>query len=113
MKLTPASIKALTLPVGVSEKTYFDDLAGFGVRARASGGRSYVVQYKTHGKNRRVVLGAVEFSTSARRARPPGTSWPPSGLVGIPQARGWNGSTRSPAPSACCCRGTWSGNAAS
>jgi integrase len=59
VKLTPASIKALTLPPGVSEKTYFDTLAGFGVRVRASGGRSYVVQYKTHGKNRRVVLGPV------------------------------------------------------
>ena len=61
MKLTPAAIKALALPVGVSEKTFFDDdLAGFGVRVRASGARSFVVQYKIHKKNRRLVLGPVE-----------------------------------------------------
>jgi integrase len=61
VKLTPASIKTLALPAGVSEKTHFDDLLpGFGVRVRASGAMGYVVQYKVHGKNRRVVLGPVE-----------------------------------------------------
>jgi integrase len=61
VKLTPASIKPLALPSGVTEKTFFDDdLAGFGVRVRASGARSFVVQYKIHKKNRRVVLGPVE-----------------------------------------------------
>jgi Arm DNA-binding domain/Phage integrase family len=60
VKLTPAAIKALALS-GVSEKTFFDDdLAGFGVRVRASGAKSYVVQYKVHAKNRRLVLGPIE-----------------------------------------------------
>ena len=60
MKLTNASIRALALPPGVSEKTYFDgSLASFGVRVRASGHRSFVVQYKIGRKHRRIVLGQV------------------------------------------------------
>jgi integrase len=53
-------VRALTLPVGVQEKTFFDDdIPGFGVRVRIGGTRRYVVQYKVAGKHRRVVLGAV------------------------------------------------------
>jgi integrase len=64
MKFTPASIRALQLPEGISEKTFFDDdLACFGVRLRegdtcgSDGG--YVIQYKIGRINRRMTLGAV------------------------------------------------------
>ncbi len=60
MKLTAATIRALELPSGVQDKTFFDDdLAGFGVRVRAGGSRSYVVQYKVGSKNCRLPLGSV------------------------------------------------------
>ena len=75
MKFTVASVKSIVLPEGVSEKTYFcDSLPGFGVRVRSGGGKTYVVQYKTHtGKNRRVAWDPRRPSTSARPARPPET----------------------------------------
>jgi integrase len=61
VKLTTAAAKTLTLPPGVSDRTYFDDdLAGFGLRLRAGGSRKWVVQYDYGGKTRRMTLGAVE-----------------------------------------------------
>ena len=60
MKLSLSAIKTLALPAGVSEKTFFcDGLPNFGVRIRAGGGKTYVVQYKVHSKNRRMPLGSV------------------------------------------------------
>lgn len=61
MKLTTTTVRALTLPPGVSERTFFDDsLPGFGVRVRRSGAKTFVVQYKHAGKNRRIAIGTVE-----------------------------------------------------
>jgi integrase len=58
MKLTTASIKQLVLPPGVADRIFFDDdIGGFGVRLRAGGSASYVVQYDLGGKSRRVTLG--------------------------------------------------------
>ena len=60
MKLTTASIRSLALPRGLQEKTFFDDdLPGFGLRVRAGGARSFVVQYKFGSQHRRLVLGAA------------------------------------------------------
>jgi integrase len=60
MRLTSATIKTLTLPSGLSDKTYFDDdLPGFGVRVRAGGSRKWVVLYDFGGKTRKFTLGAV------------------------------------------------------
>ena len=60
MRLTAATVRALELEHGLTEKTYFDDtLAGFGVRIRVGGSKAYVIQYKIGGKHRRMVLGAV------------------------------------------------------
>ena len=70
MKFNATSIRNLVLPADVSEKTFFDDtLAGFGVRVRASGAKSFVVQYKIHGKNRRMPLGPVDVSRPRQGAR--------------------------------------------
>lgn len=60
MKLTATTVKALALPPGVLDKTFFDDdLPAFGLRLRAGGSRTWVVQYKVAGKNRRLQLGLV------------------------------------------------------
>ncbi len=60
MKLTATSIRALALPAGQREKTFFDpDMPGFGVRVRAGGSRTYVIQYKFGNQHRRLTLGAV------------------------------------------------------
>ena len=60
MRLTAATVRALELKQGLTEKTYFDDtLAGFGIRIRAGGSKTYVVQYKIGDKHRRMVLGAI------------------------------------------------------
>jgi len=60
MRLTATSIKALALPPGTSDKTFFDDeLHGFGVRIRSGGTARWVVQYDIGGKTKRVTLGTT------------------------------------------------------
>ena len=60
MKLTAATVKALALPAGVTDKIFFDDeLPRFGVRMRAGGSRTWVVQYGIGGKERKLPLGPV------------------------------------------------------
>src|SRR5262249_31876992 len=57
---TAASIRALKLPPGVADKVFFDeDLPGFGLRVRASGVHSWMVQYAIAGRTRRMVLGLL------------------------------------------------------
>jgi integrase len=60
MKLTASTIKALALPPGVRDKTYWDDdLGGFGLRLREGGAARYVVQYDLGSKTKRVTLGTT------------------------------------------------------
>jgi integrase len=60
LKLTATTIRALELPPGMQDKTYFDDdLAGFGVRLREGGSKTFVIQYKVGAKHRRMPLGSV------------------------------------------------------
>src|SRR5437762_7206140 len=68
MVFTPTSIKALHMPAGISERTYFDPATpAFGIRIRRSGAKFYVIQYKTAaGQNRRLSLGTVETLTLAK-----------------------------------------------
>jgi integrase len=75
MRLTAKTIADLELPPGKSDAIYFDqDLAGYGLRLRAGAGgmlrRSYVAQYRTHGRTRRVLIGSAEKLTpdQARKA---------------------------------------------
>jgi integrase len=59
MEFTAATIKDLTLPDGVKDKTFWDDdLGGFGLRLREGGSANFIVQYDIGGKTRRVTLGA-------------------------------------------------------
>jgi len=64
MHLDTKTIATLKLPVGKADAIYFDDdLAGFGIRLRASGDRvrrTWVAQYRAHGRTRRMRIGAVE-----------------------------------------------------
>jgi integrase len=69
-RLTASSIRTLTLPPGVADKVFFDsDLPGFGLRMRASGSHSWMIQYAIAGKTRRIVLGLVKaLDAGAARA---------------------------------------------
>jgi hypothetical protein len=61
MKLTLDTVRAIT---PVSPKTeiivFDDDLPGFGVRARLSGWKIFIVQYSIGNRQRRVSLGDVD-----------------------------------------------------
>jgi integrase len=60
VKLTTTAIKALTLPPGVADRTFWDDeIGGFGLRLRAGGSARWIVQYDMAGKTRRVTLGTT------------------------------------------------------
>lgn len=70
MKLTDASVAGLKLSGGKSELLEFDDtLPGFGVRLRAGGKRTWIVQYRIGPQQRRLSLGTVKAfdATEARR----------------------------------------------
>jgi Arm DNA-binding domain len=59
MKLNPKTIAGLKEPpAGKSDVIHFDDeLPGFGLRLRAGGKRTWVVQYRVHGLTRRMTIG--------------------------------------------------------
>ena len=60
MRLTKTTVDRLALPPGKTELIVFDDaLPGFGLRIRAGGKRTWVVQYRLGSKQRRVTLGTV------------------------------------------------------
>src|SRR6516162_10785797 len=69
MKLTPATIRTLKLPPGVTDRVFFDeDLPGFGLRVRASGVHTWMIQYAIARRTRRVVLGLAS-TLAPNRAR--------------------------------------------
>lgn len=54
MKFSPTSINRLQVPKGKSEILLFDvTTPGFGIRVRAGGHRSFIVQYRFAGESRR------------------------------------------------------------
>ena len=67
MKLTAKGIRGLQLPEGKMDHLFWDDdIPGFGLRLRAGGSRSWVLQYTLGDKQRRLSLGtasAESFST--------------------------------------------------
>ena len=71
MKLTKATSGRIALPHGKTDAIFFDeDDPGFGLRIRYGGKRTWVVQYRIGGKQRRVTLGTVNSldPEKARRA---------------------------------------------
>jgi integrase len=74
MRLTEGTVSELELPPGKSELIVFDDkLAGFGIRLRSGGSRTWIAQYRIGNKQRREKLGtfpnlkANEAREAARR----------------------------------------------
>jgi integrase len=72
MQLDNKTVAGLALPDGKTDVIFFDDeLAGFGLRLRTSGDRvrrSWIAQYRSHGRTRRLNIGAAE-KLSAAEAR--------------------------------------------
>jgi integrase len=67
MKLDDKGIAKLELPAGKSELIVFDDkLPGFGLRLRAGGKRTWIVQYRVGSKQRRKTLGSVEATPQGK-----------------------------------------------
>ena len=65
MKLIQAAVQRLRVPAGKAEAIFFDDeIPGFGVRIRASGSRTWIVQYKIGKKHRRLTLGSTAMLTA-------------------------------------------------
>jgi integrase len=61
LRLTSSAIRSLSLPEGTRDKVFFDsELAGFGLRLRDTGARSWLVQYAVGGRTRRMTLGSPE-----------------------------------------------------
>jgi integrase len=64
MKLTTKTVGRLTLPAEKTDVIFFDDdMAGFGFRLRRSRDqvrRTWIAQYRAHGRTRRLKIGAVE-----------------------------------------------------
>src|ERR1700722_13020244 len=61
MRLTKANVAKLSLPEGKSELLVFDEaLAGFGIRLRYGGKRTWIAQYRGGSKQRRLSLGSSE-----------------------------------------------------
>jgi integrase len=67
-KLKDSVVKALPLPIS-GNKVYFDaEVKGFGVRVTTAGHRSFVLDYRFHGRQRRYTIGEFPtWSTAAAR----------------------------------------------
>jgi integrase len=61
MRLTIKSTDGLKLLAGKSDHIEFDDdITGFGIRLREGGSRTWIYQYRTGSKQRRMVLGSAK-----------------------------------------------------
>jgi len=62
MKLTLDAIRTIApVPPKTEIIVFDDDLPGFGVRARLSGSKVFIVQYSIGNKQRRMSLGKIEM----------------------------------------------------
>jgi integrase len=60
MRLTTQTVRTVVLPPGVTDKVFFDrDLPGFGLRVRATGAKTWMIQYAIAGRTRRMMLGSI------------------------------------------------------
>lgn len=71
MKLTEARARKLPLPKTGSTFTFCDEVKGFAVRC-SPGARSYIVQYRDHGRKQRLTLGRVGILPFVGPANAPG-----------------------------------------
>ena len=70
MRLTEQAIRKLPMP-SKGNKIYYDDLVkGLGLRITAAGARAFVLNYRVHGRERRLTIGSwPEWSATAARER--------------------------------------------
>lgn len=68
-RLRDAAVKKLLPPAKGNRITFDGDVPGFGVRVTASGSRSFVLNYRTHGgRERRHTIGRFpDWSTTGAR----------------------------------------------
>src|SRR4051812_3739951 len=60
MRLTAATIRTIVLPAGKDDMVVWDSsLPAFGLRLRAGGAKTWIIQYAIAGRTRRMVLGSV------------------------------------------------------
>lgn len=73
MKFSKETAVRVSLPPGKTEAIFFDDdLPGFGLRLRAGGKRTWIVQYRIGAKQRRHTLGtiaALNYADARKAAR--------------------------------------------
>jgi integrase len=68
MNLTDAIVRKLPAPASGNKITYDDVVKGFGVRITAAGAKSFVLNYRAHGVERRFTIGSFpDWPTSAAR----------------------------------------------
>jgi integrase len=70
-KLTPAFVQKARVEEGKARALFWDAaLPGFGLSVTALGHRSFVVQYRTHGRSRRMTIdGVLTLAAAKKRAR--------------------------------------------
>jgi integrase len=67
-KLTDRTVKALACPAQGNRITYDGELKGFGVRVTAAGAKSFILNYRIAGRERRLTIGAYPvWSVAAAR----------------------------------------------
>jgi integrase len=64
-KISDKVVRELEPPASGNRIAYDDDLKGFGVRITASGARSFVLNYRASGRERRFTIGAPPSWTAA------------------------------------------------
>lgn len=68
MRFVPDKINSLKLPLGKTDHIEWDDRQpGFGVRIRAGGKRTFIVQYKLRGKTRRDTIATIAGSSNKEK----------------------------------------------
>ena len=68
-KLTdPGTFRSLAAPDSGNRITYDADVKGFGVRTTAAGAKSFILNYRANGRERRITIGSIpDWGVSAAR----------------------------------------------
>jgi integrase len=70
IKITDRIARALTPPVQGNRITYDEEVRGFGLRVTARGAKSFILNYRVGGRERRITIGGYpDWSVSAARER--------------------------------------------